>query len=165
MSQTFTDCELIRKILPHLRRGGVIILRNSEGTMELRGDDLELKESKEWITIYHASASNSERRSHLHLRKGRYGYACVIESDGATPQIAFWSEKPEDKNNPKPAAESIKVPGIEHPAMDKNRPPFSIFFPSFYDWANNKAPIEENQRLFKEWIEKNGREFELKPEE
>jgi hypothetical protein len=38
-------------------------------------------------------------------------------------------------------------------------------FPSFYDWANNVAPIEENQRLFKEWIEINGREFELKPDE
>lgn len=165
MLKTLTYCELIQKMLPYVRMGGAIMLRNSQGTMELRGDDLELSEAGEWITIFHTSASNFERRSHLHLRKKGYEYACVVEIEGATPQIAFWSKRADNKDGTKLEVEPIRVPGMQHPATDKNRPPLSIYFPSFYDWANNKIPIEKNQKLFKEWIEINGREFELKPDE
>lgn len=165
MLRTLTCCKLIQKMLSHARMGEAIMLGNSQGTMELRGDDLELSEAGEWITIYHTSASNFERRSHLHLPKKGYEYACVVEVEGATPQIAFWPKRADNKDSSKLEVEPVKVPCMQHPAMDKKRPPFSIDLPPFYDWANNKAPIEENQRLFREWIEMNGQEFELKLDE
>src|ERR1700693_2764141 len=99
MPKTLTYCELIQKMLFYVRMGGAIMLRNSQGTMELRGDDLELSEAEEWITIYHTSASNFERPSHLHLRKRGYEYACVVEVEGATPQIAFWPKRTDTKDS------------------------------------------------------------------
>mgnify|MGYP001615238131 CR=1 FL=1 len=137
MTRQITTAGLIRKILPKI---GTLILRNDSGSMELRGQDLKLKESAEWLTLYHASAPSSESRSHLHLRKKAFRYAHIVERDGGSPCIAFWPHK-QDRTG--------------------DRPPLCVFFPSFYDWERNKAPIAKNRRYFRKWIERNGREFKL----
>ena len=131
---------LIREIISF---GGAIILRNEWGTTELKGDDFILRESSEWITIYHASCDNPEIRSHLHLRKDSFSHACIIENDGYTPQMAFWVN--EDKSDAiGPAA----------------KPSFAIYFPSFYDWTSgNKEPIDKNQDLYHHWIKNNPKHF------
>ncbi|MDA2917398.1 hypothetical protein MYX64_11280 [Nitrospinae bacterium AH_259_B05_G02_I21] len=128
-------------MLSYVRKGGMILLRNEQGAMELRGEDLVLRASEEWLTIYHSTAESSESQSHLHLRKRSFRYARVMEKEGATPFVAFWRTKEEGTDT---------------------SPPFAIYFPSFYDWAKDKAPIEENQRLFQEWLEQHGREFTMR---
>lgn len=133
---------LLRSLLPG---GVVVLLRNAAGSMELRGDDLALRTSESWLTIYHSDterAGGSESRSHLHLRRGAFRVARVVEQDGRTPILEFWTH-PED-------------------AERDGRPPLTVIFPSFYDWQNGKAPIPENHEWFRNWIENNGRCFTLR---
>ena len=133
--------ELLRTLLP---AGVVVLLRNEAGTMELRGDDLELKSSERWLTVYHAGAladGSSETRSHLHLRRNSFGNARVVERAAHTPTLEFWPK--------------------EEDARQGGRPPLSVTFPSFYDWQNDKAPIAKNRKWFDDWVERYGRRFEL----
>lgn len=130
--------ELLRSILPH---GVAVLLRNSGGTMELRGRDLAIKCSETWLTIYHATADGSEMRSHLHVRRGAYRVASVQEREGRTPTLEFWEHSDD--------------------AEREDRPPFALIFPSFYDRRNGNAPIPENQLWFRRWIELHGRHFVL----
>lgn len=137
MAKTLALEELIEKML---ERPGWVVLRNSEGTMELKGEDLTLKTHKDWITVYHGCCDNSESRSHLHLRKGSYRYACLVETEGYTPQMAFWLSE-EDVSDSKPS--------------------MAFYFPSFYDWSNGKKDIVEHQKYCERWLAKNGRAFHL----
>ncbi|MFQ6672074.1 MAG: hypothetical protein ACE5KY_02145 [Candidatus Tectimicrobiota bacterium] len=140
MTTALRDTELIERLLPSVHRGGTILLRTEQGTMELRGDDLVLAASEEWLTIYHSTAASPEARSHLHLRPGSFRYARVVEREGATPFVGFWQTHEDD-----PEA----------------RPPLAIYFPASFDWAKGRAPIEENQQLFQDWVDHHGREFAL----
>lgn len=123
----------------------VVLLRNPYGTTEIRGADLAIKEHGDWVTIYHRSAASSESRSHLHLRHRSLRYAEIQERPGMTPVLAFW-----------PDADSVR---------HTTKPPLAMTFPSFYDWAADKAPIQENHAYFQSWIEHNGRCFELSEEQ
>ena len=126
--------------------GGTIILRNEWATTELRGDDFTVRDSGEWLTIYHSICENPEHRSHIHLRKNSFKYACIIESSGYTPQMAFWQSEDKDEA-----------------VGEQQKPLFAIYFPSFFNWSNgDKTAIEENQLVYKEWTAENPREFHFK---
>lgn len=143
---TIDELELLRLMLAE---HGTIILRNGIGTMELRGTDLTLKTSDQWLTIYHASAPHSEHRSHIHMRRGRLSFACVIERENGTPQMTFWEREAD-------AAAAI--------AGDKDsKPPFAIFFASFFDWQAEGGPraLPENQTRYQDWVRAHGKRFEL----
>lgn len=123
--------------------GGTVILRNQWGTTELRGDDFIVRDTGEWLTVYHSSCENPEQRSHLHLRKDSFRYASIVENPGYTPFMAFW-QSPEK-------GEAIG---------EKKKPLFAIYFPSFYSWANgDKAAIEENQKNYRDWLAANAAEY------
>lgn len=143
--------DLLTLITELLEFRGTVILRNEFGTMELRGTDLALKHSDEWITLYHASAANSEHRSHLHLRRSAFAYAEVIEREGGTAQVGFWKTKADV-----PAA-------VLQPADSRTgKPPFAMFFAPFYDWSGpEKKALPENQARFAAWLNQNGRAFTI----
>ena len=119
---------------------GVVILRNPHGVMELRGDDLYLRRGRT-LTIYHSSPKRGESQSHAHIYVEGLRWAKVIEGDGVTPRLAFWSEK----------------------SNENEKAPFTITFPRFYDWEQ-RQPIPENIEYFKNWVQKNGRVFSLLPD-
>jgi len=133
---------LLQELLETLfLKPGMVVLRNPEGTVELKGDDLTMKEHGDWISIYHSTAANSESRSHLHLRKNSYHYACVRETEGYTAQMTFWKSKEE---------------------MSETKPPFAVYFPAFYDWTDGKKEIAEHKKYFEKWLTEHGSEFYLK---
>jgi hypothetical protein len=121
-------------------RPGMIVLRNAQGTMELKGQDLIMKDHQDWITIYHDGEKSSETRSHLHMRKNSYAYAIVRELEGYTPHMTFWITK-ED--------------------FCEDKPPFAVYFPSFYDWTDGKTALKENHVYYEAWVKEHGCEFEL----
>ena len=132
--------ELIKELVA---LGGTIILRNQWGTTELRGEDFTVRDSDEWLTIYHSSCDNPEHRSHIHLHKTSFTYACLEENPGYTPQMAFW-ESPQK-------SEAVGA---------KKKPLFAIYFPSFYDWSKGeKTAIEDHHRLYADWCAANAREY------
>jgi len=119
----------------------MVILRNPKGTVELKGADLTIKEHGDWITIFHGSCQSSEQRSHLHLRKKSYHYACIRETEGYTPQMTFW---------------------IRQEDVCDDKPEFAVYFPSFYDWSEGKKPLLDHHQHYREWVKTHGREFELR---
>lgn len=126
-----------------------IVWRNEHGTAELNGDDFFVMESDKWLTLYHEKIDKKESRSHVHLRRGQYRYAEVTEDSGYTPFIAFWCHK--DKSDA---------------IGDESSASFAIYFPTFYHWHNKggkegKTTVFENQQFYKDWIAKNGRQFEI----
>ena len=132
------DVELIEQVLECVNRGGLFLLNSSIGAMELHGDDLYLSQSDPWLAIYHASKPGGESRSHLHLRIGTLKAARIVEEEGQTPYLGFWE-------NPECSGEAT----------------LQVYFPSFYDWVNDKAPIEEHRQYFATWVKTYGRRFEL----
>jgi hypothetical protein len=95
------------------------ILRNDHGSMELRGNDFYLSPYKEWLTIYHTTQSRGpESRSHLHLKWQTLQSATIRREEGHTPHLAFFG-------TPEPEGEPLLV----------------WYFPSFYNWSQNKAEI------------------------
>ena len=130
---------LIELMIP---RCGAVILRNPHGVMELRGDDLYLRRGRT-LTLYHRDAERGEARSHTHLYVSGLSWARIVEGDGVTPHLAFW-----------PDADEVG-----------EKAPLAIYFPRFYDWANGRAPIAENQQYFQDWVARHGRCFELEPDE
>ncbi|MCR9141813.1 MAG: hypothetical protein NXI24_06140 [bacterium] len=146
-----SDLQLIESLLEFQ---GTIILRNEFGTMELRGDDLTLKSGEQWLTIYHSRARNSERMSHVHLRRGVFGFAEILERDGGTAQMAFWKNESDARN----AGELSMESGITSPI----KPPFAIFFAAFYDWSGpEKRELPENRARYEAWAKEHGRSFRL----
>ena len=138
MVKSSTLGKLIELMLPNC---GVLVLRNSHGVMELRGDDLYLRRGRT-LTIYHSTPERGESKSHAHLYVSGLHWARVIEKEGITPRLCFWSDKSETPE----------------------KAPFTITFPRFYDWENNREPIEANKKYFLSWVEKHGRFFELSPD-
>lgn len=132
------DVELLRKVLEYVNHGGLFMHSSRIGAGELHGDDLYISQSDGWLAIYHGSNPGGESRSHLHLKTGVLKAARIVEEEGETPYLGFW-ENPE---------------GIVEAAL-------RAYFPSFYDWTNNKAPIEENRAYFERWVETHGRRFDL----
>jgi hypothetical protein len=117
---------------------GVFILRNAHGSSEFQGEDLYLSPIEEWITIYHERASNPESRSHLHLRRANLRSARVAREPEATPHLEFFQTR-------EPAGESTLV----------------WYFPSFYDYQNDKADIPRNRRAYDAFVEAHGSEFRI----
>ena len=132
--------ELIKELIA---LGGTIILRNEWGTTELRGEDFTLRDSGEWLTIYHSTCDNPEQRSHIHLRKLSFTYACIVVNPGYTPMMAFWQSTAKSE------------------AVGENKKPlFAIYIPSFYCWANgDKTALQGNQDIYKEWLLRNPAEI------
>ena len=121
--------------------GGGFLLRNSFGTGEFKGELFNFRLKGEWCTIYPKGAESSEERSHIHLRWKNLRFAQVVEIEKRTPQLRFF-EKEEDSQ------------------LD-SKAPFVYVFPSFYDWGNEAKPIMENQNLYTEWVNNNGKSFNL----
>jgi hypothetical protein len=113
---------------------GTFILRNEHGSMELRGNDFYLSHYQEWLTIYHTTAPrSSESRSHLHLKWQTFRSAALTQEEGQTPHLAFY-----------------KTP------EQTGEPPLVWYFPSFYDWANNKAEIPANIAQYEAFVQRYG---------
>ena len=122
--------------------------------MELRGDDLKLKSTDTWLTIYHGRAENSERMSHIHLRRNSFGFAHITEREGGTTQLAFWKNESDARG----ATEISMESGTDAPL----KPPFAMFFAAFYDWSGpEKKALPENRARCEAWIAEHGREFAL----
>lgn len=133
--------DLLRAALPE---AGTVILRNAQGTTELRGEDLGVKESAGWVTVHHGAPGESEGRSHMHLRRGACRYARVRDREGMTSCLEFWPDE-----------------GAARAAGADGKPPLALVFRSFYDWENGKSPIPGNRRRFDAWVARHGREFPL----
>ena len=113
---------------------GTFILRNDHGSMELRGNDFYVSHYQEWLTIYHTTAPrSSESRSHLHLKWQTLRSAALAQEEGQTPHLAFYK-------TPEPTGE----------------PPLVWYFPSFYDWANNKAEISAHIAQYEAFVQRYG---------
>ena len=117
---------------------GTFILDNHHGSMEFRGDDLYLRPTEEWITIYHQGAASPESQSHLHLRRAMLRSARIAREPGETPHLQFFPR-------PEPSGESTLV----------------WYFPSFYNYRKGKADIPENQKIYDAFIDAHGNEFAI----
>ena len=125
--------------------GCSIVHRNPQGTLELRGEDFIIKLSDLWLTIYHGGIENLESRSHLHLKRGLYRYAEILEDDEYAPTIGFW----------------VQEGRSEGVGVDRE-PSLAFYFPPFYRWnRGEKTPIPENQRRYREWVAEHGCRFRL----
>jgi hypothetical protein len=121
-----------------VKMDGTFILSNELGSMEFRGEDLYLKPYKEWITIYHCQVISPESRSHLHLKWQTLESATIIHQEGETPYLAF------------------------HTRTEPTGHPLLIwYFPSFYDWGNDKAAIPKNQAQYAEFVKTYGTAFKF----
>jgi len=89
------------------------------------------------MAIYHGEEPGGEARSHLHLRTGALKSARIIKEKECTPYLGFWEQ---DKSA---------------------NPVVHAYFPSFYDWSNNKTIIQSNWNFFECWEQKYGSEFDL----
>ena len=132
------DVELLEQVLECVNRGGLFLLNSAIGAMELHGDDLYISRSDQWLAIYHGTTPGGESRSHLHLKTGILKAARIVEEPGQTPYLGFWEN-----------TEFSREPTLQ------------VYFPSFYDWANDKKPIEENRIYFATWVDAHGRRFDL----
>jgi hypothetical protein len=131
MKSEITLKALLEALLP---MSGTFILRNAHGSMELRGHDFYLSHYQEWLTIYHTTAPRSpESRSHLHLKWQTFRSAVLAQEEGQTPHLAFYQ-------TPNQTGE----------------PPLVWYFPSFYDWANNKAEIPANIAQYEAFVQRYG---------
>jgi len=117
---------------------GAFILENAHGSMELRGDDLYLSPTEEWITVYHEGASSPESQSHLHLRRAMLRSARIAREPEETPHLQFFQ-------TPEPSGESTLV----------------WYFPSFYDYRNGKADVPENRKIYDAFVDAHGTEFAI----
>ena len=135
MATTLTALELFEILVG---MNGAFILQNPHGSMELRGTDFYLRHTNDWITLYHRAAKSPESRSHFHLKWRTLQWVRVDEAEGQTPQLSFFM-------TPEPVDEPVLI----------------WYFPSFYDWANNKAEILDNIALFEAFVEQYGKTLQL----
>ncbi len=112
---------------------GAFVFYNAHGAMELRGADFYMSPSTEWLTVYHTAASTPESRSHVHLKWRTFASASIVEEEGQTPHLAF-------STTPKTVDE----------------PQLVWYFPSFYDWTNNKAEMPENIARYDHFVQQYG---------
>ena len=106
--------------------------------MELHGGDLYMSRSDRWLAVYHGSTPGGESRSLAHLKIGAIKAARIVEEEEHTPYLGCW--------------ETAECGG---------EATLLAYFPSFFDWADNKAPIEKHRRYFATWVEAHGRRFDL----
>jgi hypothetical protein len=130
MMQTITFKELLDILI---RMNGAFVFYNAHGAMELRGADFYMSPSTHWLTVYHTEASNPESRSHVHLKWRTFQSARIVEEAGQTPHLAF-------STTPTAADE----------------PQLVWYFPSFYDWDNNKAEIPGNIAQYEHFVQQYG---------
>ena len=130
MSQSIAFKDLLETLV---RMNGAFVFYNAHGAMELRGADFYMSPSTDWLTVYHTEASNPESRSHVHLKWRTFQSADVVEEEGQTPHLAF-STSPEAADEPQ----------------------LVWYFPSFYDWSNNKAEISENITRYEDFVRQYG---------
>src|SRR5207249_5132126 len=69
---------------------GTFVLCNAHGSLEFKGQDLYLSSYEEWLTVYHATPTNPESQSHLHLKWHTFQRAVVTHEAGKTPYLAFY---------------------------------------------------------------------------
>jgi hypothetical protein len=112
---------------------GVFILRNEHGSLEFREKNLYLSLYKEWLTIYQATPKSPESQSHLHLKWPTLLSAAVLREEGQTPHLAFYL-------TPEATGEPLLV----------------WYFPSFYDWAHDKAEIPANIAQYEAFVKAHG---------
>ncbi len=117
---------------------GAFILENPHGAMELRGTDLYMSHANNWVTIYHKGLEDPESRSHFHLKWRTLKWAQVGEEEGQTPHLAFFSA-------PEPDGDPLLV----------------WYFPSFYDWAQNKAEILAHKTIYETFVQDYGTKIQL----
>jgi hypothetical protein len=132
MPKEWTLVDLLLAALPHCE---CVLLRSPLGTSELRGSALGLKHTEQWITVFEGAPQDSEKGSHLHLRKGLVHAAGVRRTPKRTPMLDFWSGDRPD------------------------RPPLSLRF------ASHRLPpgpaLQANVESFQDWIQAHGQDFEL----
>jgi hypothetical protein len=130
MSQTIVFKDLLDILT---RMNGAFVFYNAHGAMELRGADFYMSPSPDWLTVYHTGVSNPESRSHVHLKWRTFQSASIVEEEGQTPHLAF---------------STTTTPADE--------PQLVWYFPSFYDWDNNKAEIPGNIAQYKQFVQQYG---------
>lgn len=133
MAQTIMFKDLLDMLV---RMKGAFVFYNAHGAMELRGADFYISPSTDWLTIYHTEASTPESRSHLHLKWRTFACATIVEEAGQTPHLAFAA-----------TPESVDEPQLVW------------YFPSFYDWSNNKAEIPGNIAQYHHFVQQYGTEL------
>jgi hypothetical protein len=130
MSQSIAFKELLETLVG---MNGAFVFYNAHGAMELRGADFYMSPSTDWLTVYHTEASSPESRSHVHLKWRTFQSADIVEEDGQTPHLAF-STSPQAADDPQ----------------------LVWYFPSFYDWSNNKAEIPKHIAQFDNFVREYG---------
>ena len=117
---------------------GTFVLCNAHGSLEFKGPDLYLSSYEEWLTVYHATPTNPESQSHLHLKWHTFQRAVVTHEAGKTPSLAFYG-----------------------PAEGGDNAPLLWYFPSFYDWANGKTAIPEHLAQYETFVTTYGTMLQL----
>ncbi|WP_089934609.1 hypothetical protein [Candidatus Entotheonella palauensis] len=130
MAQTLVFKDLLDILIG---MNGAFVFYNAHGAMELRGADFYMSPSAYWLTVYHTDASNPESRSHVHLKWRTFESACIVEEEGQTPHLAFST-----------ASQPVDEPQLVW------------YFPSFYDWDNNKAEIPGNIAQYENFVHQYG---------
>jgi len=139
MVQTIVFKDLLDLLI---RMNGAFVFYNAHGAMELRGTDFYMSPSTDWLTVYHAEASNPESRSHIHLKWRTFQSASIVEEEGQTPHLAF----------------STTSQGVDEPQL-------VWYFPSFHDWGNNKAEISDHIAQYENFVQQYGTHLKfVKPE-
>jgi hypothetical protein len=125
-----------------IRMNGAFVFYNAHGAMELRGPDFYMSPSTDWLTVYHTEASNPESRSHVHLKWRTFQSASIVEEEGQTPHLAFFTTSQ----------------GVDEPQL-------VWYFPSFHDWDNNKAEIPDHIVQYESFVQQYGTHLKfVKPE-
>jgi hypothetical protein len=117
---------------------GTFVLCNAHGSLEFKGQDLYLSCYQEWLTVYHATPTNPESQSHLHLKWHTFQRAVVTHEAGKTPYLAFYGT-----------------------AEAADEAPLIWYFPSFYNWAHGKTTIPENIAQYETFVIAYGTMFQL----
>jgi hypothetical protein len=127
--KTMTTITLQALLEVLLEMQGTFVLCNAHGSLEFKGPDLYIRPYQEWLTVYHATPTNPESQSHLHLKWLTFQRAVVTHEAGQTPSLAFYG-----------------------PAEAGDDAPLLWYFPSFYNWANGQTEIPEHIAQYKTFV-------------
>jgi hypothetical protein len=127
--RTMTTITLQALLEVLLEMQGTFVLCNAHGSLEFKGQDLYLNSYQEWLTVYHATPTNPESQSHLHLKWHTFHRAVVTHEAGKTPYLALYG---------------TTEAGDEAPLL--------WYFPSFYNWANGKTEIPEHIAQYETFV-------------
>lgn len=125
-----------------LSQGSRVIMKTAGMTVELRGEDLTVKETDRFVTIFHRTAPNSEARSHVHIRVNHYRRAVLRHPEGKTmPFLSLY-----------PSADDEVVAGEAD---------LKVYFPPLFD-RKTGAPFPANQQNLEQWVQRFGDDLELR---